>query len=475
MRQATRLWALLFLMAVVSVGCGSDDDPSVGEETLDQKSEKPSEDDDGAKDSERDSERDGDADNAENADEDRGGDSAGERDGDPSAEEAGSGASEDPSEVGDPDDPAGDGAGAEEPTAMIVPAIDDPDISSPSVVIPDAISHAADAEGNYPDLRGRCDINSGYPGDDACIPPPPEDEGFQIHVGPKDYDDEEEVAKFLMEPGDESSECWTYTTPNDKDIMYQTSVLSGRAGTHHIIHRMHDADLSEGSFTVCAGAMSSVGSLPGASRAYIRRSLVAPEDAHIGRAIPANIKAQADMHYFNLTEEPLIREFWLNIYYADEEVTDEADQIVGMGGFGWNSNPIPPGADMVYQYECPIVGDGRILQLLGHYHAQGKRFTAYIERAQGGDMEKVFEMYDYLEPAIFDYNSVTDNPKFTDSAAGAHTGMLEVQDGDTLHWECHIQNNLEVGLRYTNQVVGGEMCNIWGASYGIDPLRCYHR
>ena len=68
-----------------------------------------------------------------------------------------------------------------------------------------------------------------------------------------------------------------------------------------------------------------------------------------------------------------------------------------MGGLGWSLLPIAPGTDMVYKYECPITADGRILALLGHYHAHGKRFTAHIRRASGA-REKVFEMYDYLDP-----------------------------------------------------------------------------
>ena len=350
-------------------------------------------------------------------------------------------------------------------------------ISSPSTVAPDTMSHEADKDGNYPDLRGGCNINSGYADDEACIPPPPPEEGFQIHVGPKDYDDPAEVAKFLMEPGGESSECWTFHMPNDEEITYQSFVLSGRAGTHHIINTMFTdaANLEDGGFSQCADPgvgtnPNIVDNLPGASKPYMARGHVALEDKNIGRRIPAHAAAQADMHYFNVTDKPIIREFWMNIYYSKNEVTKVADQIRGMGGLGWNANPIPPGADEVYKYECPISGDGRILALLGHYHSQGVRFTAHIRR--GGEMNKVFEMYDYRDPATFEYNSLIENPEFSETAAGAVSGVLNVSDGDVLMWECHIKNDLDRGLRYTNNVVGGEMCNIWGSSIGIEPINC---
>ena len=341
------------------------------------------------------------------------------------------------------------------------------DPNGPSVV------PSAGASGQYEDLRGKCKINSGFPGDETCIPPPPPEEGMQIHVGPSNYQDPAEIAKFVLHPGEESSECWTFKTPNDKPIKYQTSVLSGRSGTHHIINTMHSGELPQGSFTVCADNARSIGTLPGASKPYMPRGTVAPEYANVGRSIPAHATVQADMHYYNYTDKDLLREFWLNIYYAkEEEVTVAADQIAGLGGLGWNAAPIAPGTDKVYSYSCPIKGNGHILSLLGHYHAHGKRFSASIKRKNAAP-EKVFEMYDYLTPASFEYNSVVRNPGFSDVAPGAVSGILPVSDGDVLQWECHIVNDSTVGLRYVNEVKTGEMCNLWGVSVGIQPLRCY--
>ena len=48
-----------------------------------------------------------------------------------------------------------------------------------------------------------CGLNSGFPGDEYCIPPPPEGKGIQIHFGPNDYTDAAEVAKYLIRPGEE--------------------------------------------------------------------------------------------------------------------------------------------------------------------------------------------------------------------------------------------------------------------------------
>jgi hypothetical protein len=328
------------------------------------------------------------------------------------------------------------------------------------------------------DIRGHCKIETEYADDHACLPAPKSDQGFQIHVGPSNYDDPEEVAKFIMKPGEESSECYTLRLPNTETLTYQTFVLSGRAGTHHIINTLYSGDLPTDTWGGCRDArgndnVKQIGALPGASKAYMPRGVVAPEYEHVGRTLEPDSILSADMHYFNFTDKDIIREFWINLYYAPPDtVTQLADGIRGFGGLSWNREPIEPGTDNVYRYECPIKGNGSIMSLLGHYHAHGKRFTAALKRSNG-QIDKVFEMYDYLEPATFEYNTLTDNPEFTTSTSGAVSGPLAVSDGDVLQWECHIINDGDVGLRYINEVQNGEMCNVWGYSVGTEqPIVC---
>jgi hypothetical protein len=331
----------------------------------------------------------------------------------------------------------------------------------------------------YPDPRGACNIDSGFPSDDACILPPAEGEGLQIHVGPTDYTNPDEINKFIFHPGQEASACWTFHTTNDQKAYYQTFVMSGRAGTHHIINTMYKVEMTDGGFGMCADGGTGTNSniidnLPGASKAYMPRGTVAPENEHIARSIPPKVASQADMHYFNYTDKDILREFWMNIYFVPEaQVEQEGSQIRGMGGFAWSFAPIQPGTDMVYSYECPIDTDGRIMSLLGHYHSHGKQFTGSIKSANG-DVQKVFEMYDYLDPATFQYDSITTNPAFSDSAAGAFSGILNVHKGDSLLWSCHVINDSMTALTYINNVMTGEMCNIWGSSIG-PKLNCVLR
>ena len=241
--------------------------------------------------------------------------------------------------------------------------------------------------------------------------------------------------------GYENSECWSFHTPNTEDKYYQTFVLSGRPGTHHIINTMYRTEFADGTtFTACMDGGTGMNSniisnLPGASKAYMPRGVVAPENEHIGRKIPAHTPSQADMHYFNFSEHEILREMWLNIYTVPmAQIQQEANQIRGMGGLSWGAVPIAPGTDKVYTYSCPVNADGRIVSLLGHYHAHGTRFTAYVRNgglgapcsrnAEHENCKRVFEMYDYNDPQIFQYDSITTNPMFSDNLPGAVSGQL---------------------------------------------------
>src|SRR5262245_28589112 len=58
-----------------------------------------------------------------------------------------------------------------------------------------------------------CSQVSGFPGDDLCIPPPAPGEGIQLHVGPKSYDDMDEIAPYVIAPGDENVKCFMAKIP----------------------------------------------------------------------------------------------------------------------------------------------------------------------------------------------------------------------------------------------------------------------
>jgi hypothetical protein len=68
----------------------------------------------------------------------------------------------------------------------------------------------------------------------------------------------------------------------------------------------------------------------------------------------------------------------------------------------------------------------------------------------------------------FNYDSLTTNPPIATEAMidGAVSGILEVQTGDVLKFSCFIENDSDQTLRFSNELYGGEMCNMWGKAVG---------
>jgi hypothetical protein len=83
--------------------------------------------------------------------------------------------------------------------------------------------------------------------------------------------------------------------------------------------------------------------------------------------------------------------------------------------------------------------------------------------------ELVYEDYNWLEPAVFEFNSLTTNPlpNPTSYTSGGHTGMLDILPGDRLEWECEVVNNRAYTISYgANEAEDSEMCILIGDNVG---------
>src|SRR5262245_22725346 len=82
-----------------------------------------------------------------------------------------------------------------------------------------------------------CPAKSGFSGDDSCLQAPAAADGMQLHYGPSDYDDPDDVARFTLAPGEEVDKCLFLKTPNTEDVYYSTIHGTLRPGSHHFIAR----------------------------------------------------------------------------------------------------------------------------------------------------------------------------------------------------------------------------------------------
>lgn len=328
-------------------------------------------------------------------------------------------------------------------------------------------SSGGDVEGaSGPGARTTTCQPSGWDGDELCIEPPAAGEGVQIHVGPAAYDDES-VAPFVLEGGDENVLCYHLKAPNRESFYYFEQKNRMRPGSHHMILRVLDGDAPDG-WGPCERTRQ-VGGIPGSqssSRDFPGKD-VAPENVGLGRTLPANAQLEVELHYVNTTTEPLLREAWVNLYEKPpEEVTGTIRGIFMVGGLGMN---VAPKSRQVLDYGCDIGGASRIFELTGHFHAHTERFSAW--RVRGGERTLVFESYNWAEPDVMTFDSLNQNPTPDRDAGrdGGPSGPLEVQAGDRFEWQCEVNNTLETPLRFANEAYTAEMCILMGGYVADEP------
>ena len=309
-----------------------------------------------------------------------------------------------------------------------------------------------------------CGINSGFPGDEFCIKPPPEGQGIQIHIGPNDYKNMAEVQKYVIQSQEEFNNSVIGHIPLTEDKWYDHIYVSMRPGSHHWISTVLEGKLDEKFYadTGCGGG-TTIGSLGGGQNLIYDnppQGVPAPENAGLGRAVQGNSSVCMNLHAYNFTDKPQLREMWINLYFVEEaKITQKANAIRFVGGLGLN---LPPGQNKDLTYTMTAPKDGRIIQLFGHRHVWTPRFAVWVNE------NLVYDSWSWQESATFNYDSITKNPPINTAAKvdGAVSGSIPLKMGDTVKFTCFIENKSMETLRFSNELYGGEMCNLWGSTVG---------
>jgi hypothetical protein len=305
-----------------------------------------------------------------------------------------------------------------------------------------------------------CPVNSGYVGDDMCLPAPPPEQGFQLHYGTTDYASATAREPYVLQPNDETVDCYYLKTPNTTDVYVGGYQFSMRPGSHHLLVNVNSTAQPDG-FATCGANDQSSGILGGTMTPTVdERSDPAPENAGLAVKLPANSQAVMNFHVINTTGEPILREAWMNYYYMDpQDVKGYRGNVFLVGGVGFQ---ITPGTHKTYTYSCSPDRPTRILSLAAHMHAHATRMSAW--KVIGGQPSLVYENYDWASPTEIRYDSVHQNkmPDRATQTPGGSTGAIILQPADTLQWECEVDNTSDVTLTFRNEVYTGEMCIMTG-------------
>ena len=311
-----------------------------------------------------------------------------------------------------------------------------------------------------------CPVNTGYAGDAMCLQAPPPDQGFQLHYGTTDYASAAAVAPFVIEPNNETVDCYYLKTPNDTDVYVGGYEFSMRPGSHHLLVNVNAMAQPDG-FATCGANDQSAGLLGGTMTPTVdERSDPAPENQGLAVKLPASSQAVLNFHVINTSADPMLREAWMNYYYMNAaDVKGYRGNVFLVGGVGFQ---ITPGTHKTYTYSCSPDRPTRILSLSAHMHAHATRMSAW--KVSGGQPSLVYANYDWASPTEIRYDSVHQNamPDDATQTPGGSSGQLVLQPTDTLQWECDVDNTSNVTLTFRNEVYTGEMCIMTGVMVPAD-------
>jgi hypothetical protein len=337
-----------------------------------------------------------------------------------------------------------------------------------------------------------------FPGDQYCILPPPPDKGVQLGHHPQGegnawYD---AVSKGDMKGYDSPPADWTLDPggEEEKNIQIKFTNQAGkfyraysrmRGGSHHMI--VSTAMSATQTFKWGAGGADGLFSgngLPGAQRPDENgpQSLKKPaEDDGLYRELPANAIVTYNMHHFNSTDKPILKEAWQNLWWEDKATT----RINGINGLPLAQAVgtfAQPGQIVDMHYASTVPGNVRVLSLFGHRHAWTTNFTAWVERSGAKEPEILYQSFDWFDEPTYTYNSEVKNPVAVTEMRGdgGHTGVLMLNQGDKLHFNCHIEYTdarakeekspvmpAQNGpLRFANEAYNAEMCILFGSAVG---------
>lgn len=351
-----------------------------------------------------------------------------------------------------------------------------------------------------------------YAGDEFCILPPPPDKGFQVGLHPQgrsakyweltwagDYSGSVTTDRnWVLPPGGETTQNYRSSdAPNMMPANYYRTYFRMRTGSHHMIVTMHDGDQPDGwvpgtgealpgLFDTTSGTVQGI--LGGAQRPddSTPYSLDKPaEDSGLYLVFPPNPSIIFNMHHFNATENPLLKEGWINIW-NEPDARQRVNWYMGLAPDQILALNVAPGQTADFHYAWTIAADVRLIRVFGHRHFWTSNFSSWIERSDG-KVEPVYQSFDWSDMPTYRYDSVAKNPALdvANAVDGAVSGVVNLKAGDTLHFNCHIEFNdtrkavdehaptpREVGtLRFANEAYTGEMCimfgNVTGGALGL--------
>jgi len=201
-------------------------------------------------------------------------------------------------------------------------------------------------------------------------PPPPGEEVYTIAV-----------PEFTLEPGEEKFYCYFTTLPVAANTGVKGYASTMTPGSHHmILYFMQKQSQPDGTLAECSTfGGGSVGSIPVFAYATQEPESNEPLPDGVGVALTANQPVMVNMHYFNITDQPITASVKIDVHtYAPEVTFTPAHAFVT---FATDIN-IPPNAAGAAGGTCPTPAGANFIFLSTHSH----RYTTEAQVRDGSDV-----------------------------------------------------------------------------------------
>lgn len=317
-----------------------------------------------------------------------------------------------------------------------------------------------------------CAVSSGFDGDDVALCPPVPEDGFQIRFGPDDYDDPASLEPYVMPPGGESIECAYVELPNGSEHFLQQLVGRARPGMHHGSIKLVSnppSSLPEACNPI-VGELLHIGQNPSFQVPDLSTPNPDPGGEGTGGLdleggairMPPGRTVAIELHYFNTTTEPLLREAWLNFYTREPSEVSAVLTPISLLGLGIMVPPRSTGT--VVRRACEAPSPRYVTHLQGHTHENTQRFTIWKHEAATDQLTQLYESYDPLEPALLTYSDLIENIPADPASKrpGGTSGRIRLEAGDSLVWECEIDNPSADPVMDGGPAQGQQMCYTFG-------------
>lgn len=335
-----------------------------------------------------------------------------------------------------------------------------------------------------------------FPGDHYCILPPPPDKGIQYGVHPQGKEYFERVStgdmsgyddlatEWIMASGEEEETNYQTGASNAEDANYYRSYARMRPGSHHMIVSTAEPSVPQEVWRAGSpdGLLGGI-NLPGAQRPDENgpKSLAKPEeDSGLYSRLPAMTGVTFNMHHFNATDVTILKEAWTNLWWEDDARIEEHG-LLGLELLQAVTLSVAPNTVQNLHYSWQISQPVRMVTAFGHRHAWTTNFSSWVENTDG-KLDIIYQSFDWFDEPTYRYDSVTTNP--TPSAEtrtdGAKSGLLMLEPGQKLHFNCHIEYTDEraaaegaprpdeIGmLRFANEAFTAEMCILFGSTAAV--------